>query len=52
MSYADDFNNELHFIESRFTGGLSNTSTKLNKNAISKTTIIMEKDFPIFPIAS
>ena len=34
MSYADDFNNELHSIESRFTGGLSNTSTKKFDNLI------------------
>lgn len=34
MSYADDFNNELHSIESRFAGGLSNTSTKKFDNLI------------------
>lgn len=28
MSLADNFNNEIHSIESRFSGGLSNTSTK------------------------
>lgn len=28
MGLATDFNNELHSIETRFTGGLSNTSTK------------------------
>lgn len=34
MSYADDFNNELHSIESRFAGGLSNTSTRKFDNLI------------------
>ena len=34
MSLATDFNNELHSIETRFTGGLSNTSTKKFDNLI------------------
>lgn len=34
MSYAEDFNNELHSVESRFPGGLSNTSTKKFDNLI------------------
>lgn len=44
MSYAEEFNAELHSIETRFVGGLSNTSTKKFDNLIKIVADFSEVD--------
>ncbi|BAL01386.1 putative 5-methylcytosine-specific restriction enzyme B [Oscillibacter valericigenes Sjm18-20] len=55
MSLVNDFNNEVCSIESRFEGGLSNTSTKKFDNLlpiVSKITGVDEKEIYITAAAS